>query len=1795
MSDRLSSIELRRVSIAPIPVQEQLPALDPQAVAPRQWDRTFLSAEKLKPDQSIAHLFQRIQPSGAQALAYVNPQPGADRLSVDGLIEADNGAVPGPAGEKSASHENYGDMFDFSSDDRGKLIAKLKATDKGTKLEDSVEAVAYNSFRADIKDQKQIADQQKSGLRNFLNKVAGLFKKDTQLIFERTEVGPEPEVGAADDKKKIVARDVRMKISATGSEAAGEGHLIDNSAKADLKDHSLKWKILMGAIVVVGVVAAFTLLPAVLGVVVTGLGVVLTAAVGSGIGLVAVGIGGAVLGKTLSYVKAPWWGRTVQGQIEKMERKEAVKLGDSYAQMVRQQFVVDHKSEHGVGQREGGWNKSLLVNPDKLSDFMAIAAQNDPGQLKELIKKHLLDPETSHLDAKTIANAKGSALGAAKRWFFTGNAKGHAEKTVNQVADQIALGIMRGIGEGTMQLLIAELSDELTEAGGKAASAMFNPTQEAFAAAVGYLKPEVGGYQIGDTAILLDRINNYAETSTKAQGLLKIEFAKGDLCTFGLINAKSFDTELKDLDRVIGVHQASLAQVKMLVGVKALGFEGSNAAGTLGAVNEGIAGLFGEDLTKSGINVLASQLKNDMELLRGKIANPAVTDALIREHADALMDVMAEMDIAIDAAATYAITLCEAETAFKSEGLTQDVIQEHSAALKQYDKSGPNLNPLAADGVDSNFIEVNARRDKLVEGIASIEDAYGAAGRFKVRLDAGVAEVSNLDTFEKALSEAEVRFMQQAIDLQGNRINSWTNLGFKAPTDLKPDQAMSQWRSSIAGAALGLDADQQSLSTVVLAKLGDAGNKDLITKLGDVENPKLADLLVELQGKLGNVSAAQNALDSYQLASGALRPETAAQLTKALHASFSELINKHQVLMKVDKNLIKAFDGFVGGKLYEWHAGLSDNAGLRTDKPEALNPGEFLAIIHRFVTGLDDSEPANSTITALLNLTSALADADDIQTLARDAVKLAAVNTRDLEILGGLTRVLSDQQVSSLDAAITDQKVAAQAAMQALSQRILPGVDAGSNSQAVQRAVVDAASLKNPGDEIEFAVIIADLKAKLALRKNVVVNQTELAGQIAAAAAELKNIINFDGSTDKLVEKVIADPEMGRELLIVLHAHHLVAAIDSRAGLAHEFTSADLVAGAKKIGELAILTGDAIESKDLTTEIKKRLSARNDFINIFKKQGFEKPPALSKVQMDFVSDFLYEERAHQALMTLEGAPKELSSLEQRIMIEGTAVAQVNTENRHGMFLSQLLNDGSMKHLQQMLQTSFAGQAKAMKGLGDKLDTHINAANSDYLSAQVQALEDKIFQPAALMNAFKNAKTGNLAAVGRVFMDADKAKAMPPSELENVYLRGMYESSLNSLKWFDPKKFSAERPGFLGRMMFRLMGRGKRLPAMLGTKNLANISAAVVKIGTGSKPSEQLQAQVKLLNESIAALQDRKDSLINDPEKLRLAYSMLAVEQLEHKASGGVIDQLTEEDIKAIDGRWDELFAVSKNAKEYFQTTETPVKVRATLATITSSLGKKFTQEASNELQLIRQQQQDIGELHQRIKQGIDELPDAQGKLWHEGTYSESHYGAHGPDIAKSLQGLGLHSLDMALVGTMLELGSCTADVFANHLKLWENAHQEIENNPDNALLLGRQAKHELGVLIEEAYSKEIDATEFKAELRELRDTLEDNFLNAMTQPSPQTLQALDIEEMAGLYAGSLDDAMVVDEADSDLRSAVIVPLENKGTGREENQGPVGKKKETNVKSNNGKTGSPKVVAEKNGGFFSKISNVFTKK
>ena len=719
------------------------------------------------------------------------------------------------------------------------------------------------------------------------------------------------------------------------------------------------------------------------------------------------------------------------------------------------------------------------------------------------------------------------------------------------------------------------------------------------------------------------------------------------------------------------------------------------------------------------------------------------------------------------------------------------------------------------------------------------------------------------------------------------------------------------------------------------------------------------------------------------------------------------------------------------------------------------------------------------------------------------------------------------------------------------------------------------------------------MKLKLELRKNVVVDQKELARQIVAAAAELKTLINFDGSIDKLVEKVIADPEMGRELLIVLHAHHLVAAIDSRAGLAHEFTSADLVAGAKKIGELAILTGDAIESKDLTTEIKKRLSARNDFINIFKKQGFEKPPALSKVQIDFVSDFLYEERAHQALMTLEGAPKELLSLEQRIMIEGTAVAQVNTENRHGMFLSQLLNDGSMKHLQQMLQTSFAGQAKAMKGLGDKLDTHINAANSDYLSAQVQALEDKIFQPAALMDAFKNAKTGNLAAVGRVFMDADKAKAMSPSELENVYLRGMYKSSLNNLRWFDPKKFSAERPGFLGRMMFRVMGRGKRLPAMLGTKNLANISAAVVKIGTGSKPSEQLQAQFKFLNESIAALQGRKDNLIKDPGKLRLAYSMLAVEQLEHKASGDVNDRLTAEDIKAIDGRWDELFADSKNAKEYFQTTERPVKVGATLATITSSLGKKFTQEASNELQLIRQQQQDIGELHQKIKQGIDELPDAQGKLWHEGTYSESHYGAHGPGIAKSLQGLGLHSLDMALVGTILQSGSCTAQALANHLKLWERAHQEIKTGSDNALLLGRQAKHELGVLIAEANSDDIDGTEFKAELRELRDTLEDNFLNAMPS-SLQTLQALDLAEITDLSAEGLSN---LDEGfdgysvpDQNLKGAVVEGRQGEGTGRQEIQRPVGKKKETNVKSNSGKTVLPEGKKPKGllSKFFGKI-------
>lgn len=1809
VANRLSqaSIQSRQSLANPVPGAHDAPGEVGHVPGPqlgRQWDRSFVNKEKLVPTTTFASLFQRIQPTAKQIGDYMhtglNNADESHAVSQPELL-AESHPPEGqqvPEGEKRVSHK-YADLFTFTTNEKGELQIKLKPTENSTgkkfKLENSNEAKAYESFRTELQDERAIANQGKSALSRLWSSIKDSVSRGVKLEFNRqyadpagSEIPAQAQALLANPKAPVSAdipageganvppeeaqaqdtvpaqnaadrfRNVKMTVSTTDMSAEVKqnlkGHEIDNSAKAEFKDTSRGWKI------AAGVLAAGVLIGA--GIVFGPVLIPLLTAVG-GIAIAGGVIGGTValgvIGKALSYIKAPWWGSTLQGKIEKKERKDAIDLGDSYAQMVRQQFVTDHDSRHGVQAPEGGWAKPSVLETGKLKDFMAIAAKNSPADLKAAIKAHLLNPETSHLDPSTIANAKRTTFFSG--WFFTGNAKGHAQKTVDMVANQIALGIMRGVGEGVMQLMANALSDELSRRGHRATEDMFNPTQAAFTSAVSSLLPEGKNFELQDTKQILARMANYKTESEQASAGLEREINKGEDCLFGLTNATHFKQQLERLNGALSLQKASLDQVSALVGSKALGLEGSNPTGSLGDVNERLPELLAADKSPEQIQALKQELKDHLTELRAKINSSDVTAALIEAHANALMDTIDKMDKAIDDVAGYATALKEAETAFTSLNPSQALIQQHIETLKGFDRDSRDLNPLGVEGLDYAFMGTQERRDRLDKGIAHIEQAFNSQQSFSDLLKEGVATSKVEGGFALALSEPTAAKVQQAIDSQTLHLREWGALGFSRPADWPSAETQAQtWRSSVAGTALGLSHEQQNRCSKVLSKLGDLGNTGLIEQLKGTAPDKLSEVLSGLevlQSQEGN--PAQHALDGYMLADqklGVGKPPVAAPLMQALAADHSELILKHQLLMKIHQNLSQAATAELGGKLYQW-------ADIEVP-PEALKTQEFLGLLEKFT--LQGPGGDSATTRALSNLAAIPSEGElHLDNVAKRAEQLNSIGRDELTLIEAFTNTLTDKFKNQLEQAIDQKNQRAQAAAIALKQQIVGEAAGGVSQASVQAVVADAASLKDANSIAEYKQLTQDLLEGLRTRKDVQVEQKDAQMQIERDAEMLKALTGFSGSTDALMKKVMDNAELRRELSIVLNLFHQVRASDASPGkLEHSFSPEALAESAKRLAAYESLSDSALD--DVTPATKQRLENRNKYLNIFKNlEGKKLTDELkSKNSKNYITDFAYEQRAHQALIA--NGPDDvinMSDQEKRILIENTATDQANVERKHTMFRNELLSDAKLEVMRQALQQSYQPRLDAIQSLIGKTDSQglFNAANSDYLVTQLEALQNKIPTTQELRDAYNNAQRGGLVKVGKLFMEADIAKTMNKDAIEGAYQRGMYEASSENLKWFDPKKFSASRPGFVGRFIFKLLGRDKRLPRMLQTKDVTAINRAVQNIAKKGIQNTQLIQQNKLLNTSVLELQTRRKALLKDTAKLEAAYKLLAIEQLELKLNTNPI--LTDQDMAAIDSRWHALFPDAQVGRDYFEANERPVQAGASLATIEQTFDAKLAEKVSTELADIGLKQQQLRELHQTLKQAIDNLPDSKGAQWYTNRSS----------VARAMGQMGFSSVDMDTITPLRTSGFQDKEIL-EMITPWKQARDMInkDKNSTQALLIGRQAKHELVEQIKQYHLEGLTSKEIA--LQDFLDLQEEHLLDALPPPGAQTLTKLTSDEIAEFGAkGGLDETFDAGKVDDSENFNAFIDSSDSKKSKSKAQKPQNQMQQSQVKPEKAKTGS----------------------
>ncbi len=1700
--------------------------LEPNAaVAPagqRNWDRRFVSAQNLKPDQSFANLFQSIQPSAKQLKTYID----------NGLELEPQAPLLIPQDNKPA--KSYADLFTLKPSDTGRLSIDLVSV-KSKKFDKSAEAQAYNAFHNELKDSEEASNAQRSNFQRLFDRVKNAFKSEPKLVFERKDVPTEPHASAphADASNPPAPaqaaptqdpnfRDATWTVTTSDMKPEAkeklEGHLITNSTKEDFKDRSKIWKIAFGVAFTAGLVA---------------MGFVLAPLLSIGLVVGGTAVMGLVLSKALNHIRSPWWHKTLEGQIQTKERNDAVEIGRKFSDMVRQQSKLDNFSEHGLSMPEEGNIRSEVIPEGDLKDFMAIAKKYDSTKLKAAVKKHLLDKSTSHLDTRTIDNSKKS------NWFriFTGNSRGEAKKTIDIVADHITKGIMRGIALGTVDTISDELTRKLGDRGQAAVKANLLPTQEAFRNAIFTLIPDARGFQLMDVKGIFDDTEQYNEVSKNARQNLTAEIKKGENCVYGLANAKSFVDELDRLDHALVEQKASLDQVAELVGKKALNLGDNNAIGTLGEINEQLQELFDPDKSPAKLQDLASALKAKTAAVRTNVLDPNRTSKLIEAHANALMDMIEKINVAIDDSLKVSLVLKQAELALQGDNLNQNTIQLHENALKKLDDDIRNLNPLGVRDLNHEHRETTPRLNRLNEGISTIKTAYRGQADFQSLLAQGRDISQQEGGFARAFdAQAEV---EQAIHLQAHNVSQWLDKGFAQPTDLQgAQQQINAWRSGLAGAALGLSPQQQSGCSQVLSKLGDRGNAELIESLKPTGPENLSELLQSLEAiENTDRSSAQNALDGFVRAKQTLGEGNALaqSLTQALHAGQLEVINKHQDLMAVHQNLGAIYASDTGAKLYQLDG---------KSRPEGdLDARAFLHMLMRFTSS--NVADSNFIVGALskLQTTDPRQEKLNLEQVALNADLLAGLNHNELQQLKGFTNVVCDKKVSPIEAAILEKDMQAQALVQVISQQIVPGANAGIADPQVQAEIRRGAELKDPNGVAEFNSVTEQLLEKLKLKEIVSVSEKDMLSQLEKSAVLLKELIGFKGTTEKLIDKVRNDPELQKELSIVLHLYHQVSASDGSTGrLEHKFSSDALRKEAKEFITYKKASGEALTKVPETTQ--KRLEERNkriaEFETIFGKHQDDK--AIDKAIGDggkkrFITAFAYEKRAHQAL--LQDSPAERrnqSAQEQRILIEGTAIEAIESRTIMPLLRTEVFGDGNINVLRERLQTAYQKRLEVIQELIGETDTNgtFNAGNSSYLISQLESLRDKIPTKDDLQKACREAQSGQLVHIGQLFKEADIANGLSKAEIKTAYQAGMYQASLENLKWFDPKTLQNERPGFLGRIIFRLMGRGQRLPRILQRNDLQAINESIAKIAKNSSSQQQLLALNAQLTKDVEHLEKIKDGMVKDPQKLILAYQLLAVEQLGHK-SDSKNPSLTNEDMAAIKSRWEALFpqgAGGVGQKFFDVVSKLPIAVGDNLTKILSRLGEgkpRLLSEVTTALKAIQSEQQEVSALHQLLKSKMEDLPFDANNSW----LNQSQ------DMGKAMLGAGLGQFDLQTVLGAANAKEAGKESVVAFLASWKQAREVGQSgNIAEAIRLGRMAKHEMTERIKDLQQQ---SGTYPVHLERLRDQLEENLLNALPNAPVQTLTPLSREEFLDMNANNnLDEAHDMGEFNpEDLKGAMI--------------------------------------------------------
>jgi hypothetical protein len=1353
-----------------------------------------------------------------------------------------------------------------------------------------------------------------------------------------------------------------FRLETTTSKSVGDAVEV-SPLPEDIKDKSKGKKILYG--IGLGLLA--------IGLVASGVGIPLAyGAAGLVVGLGALGglLGAGALAKLCSNLKSPWWAKTVDGQRQWAERKAAVEVGGHIEDMVKNQVLKGAVGDDAVfnPDDQSQWKDPALLKSDMVVGWMKLAKLNSPDEMKAKIREELLKPSKSFLHPQTIKDAK---RGAMTGWWFTGNPKGHAEKTVNIVAEEIYRGVIRGMASGYMGLVEAEMADAKTKTaqdnlkpwlannieGFKSALSRFPAGVDANQPADGAL--ESRAFEFYDTDKALAKVESYQTQAAAVQTELN---EKKDI--IGDANHGVYSEVLKSFNHDVATFKDSLGVVARLVH----GNDAPDENPSLKSVNSGLGEILDTHLNPSeeidSVDAIQQRLNADLAKLDGllakEVADNNANPVLLKQHHDGLTALSAKYqgeNGAIQAVAKFANTLATAENALKGDDLTRAKIQEQKNNLAGLSNlSQGDACPLKTDeAVLAKISRAETNRDRMVEDITGLDSAYEKFEQMKAAT-AGLVENAKSD-LGGALRSEEFKSLNLNKDSVLLGLKNWKDKGRGTPADLNPDKTIAAIKKQMVAGALGLsnEADLDPMG-FALESLCEESRTGVVDKLKNCGAEKTADLLTKLNTIHDNhgsdmVKAAKTYEATVQFG---IDSDNAATLAKTLYPGQAAELEKFRKFSVVLSNLDKVKEK-LADPLASW-AKLEMIDGAQTSTRSG-----FLALLGNEKLGVLNNDKA-----ALTEFKTQI-DQIEGQNLADQADKIAEISSELLGRLENLSATLSGGEISTQ---ITKATTSLQAQVAVLNQQI-GGEDGLSN----------AALAKN----------VSNLEVAGNLIKQAVENQNDAGIELknatlsaAEAAKAIQTLLGAKISSDEISNKLLNNVELNQLLQLGIEAEKAVGGRQDIPSLSHHFTQAQLEKGLLGLSNCPMVS--FIGNDHLKSPERAYLAQRNKVIMRIQKEtnrmGAMDPSkevravakAISKYRTE-IENFLHEERAYEAMKSLY-ADSDVSTADLRNLFEKHSAnyQQTRVSLNRNLGDQELLGDQNLKKLDDNHLQNLKPRIEVLNNLKDAGNPKSIWRESAYLQG-VETRLGEIRGEGKIKEAFEQAASGGLVEYGKRLHEGDAGKSATPDQLRLNYLKGQSEAVKRGLKYLNPKTMEIVRPDIFRRAYNKIFSPATKYEKLVGSADLSSFQINIAKLSQNVVLTKYLEGTLEDLKEQQSILVEKRNALVGDAKIVELGLRMFAIDHLANLSGSDADAKLSEGDFDTAVNQWKEQLGESQNAFSDLEANLKSELVGKSISELEAALDPESRAEFEKQLESLDANKRDVARAHEQLAGKINAAAD----------------------------------------------------------------------------------------------------------------------------------------------------------------------------------------------------------------------------